>query len=115
MTRVINKEKNIFMGMNTEAAKRFIRFLKEMGIYYLWLKERQKYVKRCGTQTIFSLNFSTTLYKIIDNSFTWSDTRNPVLWNNLYDMLIDKNDTVNSIIHSEYKLSEYKKLIEYCL
>jgi hypothetical protein len=63
--------------------KLFSRFLKELGLYTRWIEERKKAVGY-DKEYIFHVLFNyETLSEIIDLSFTWDDTKNPAIWEQL--------------------------------
>lgn len=69
--------------MNTipkESINKFKRFLKELGLYSVWLKERKKYIKKYDNTSVYDVLKYETLDDIIDYSFCWSDTPCQKVW-----------------------------------
>lgn len=74
--------------------KAFIRLLKELEIYKLWLSNRTNYLKLvgCYPEAVRNYMFACVLggasfRDIIDNSFGWSTTNCEKLWINLYETI----------------------------
>ena len=63
--------------------QKFKRFLKELGIYSVWLKERKKFIKkhRPGEEIFrYAIAYGYNVGEIINLSFWWDETSNENLW-----------------------------------
>lgn len=78
--------------MLTNVGRRALkRILKEIGLYNLWLREREltdkneNINKRKGIFKIKYVEDDSSFSSIIDESFWWDSTTTPDLWEDLYE------------------------------
>ncbi len=100
--------------------KRIKRLLKELGIYSEFIRERRKYILRFNMSfgqddsKVLSTVFldANTLCSLIFISFTWSNTKNPLLWETLYRKLEECGMSNKEILNSNDAMKELKKLVK---
>lgn len=83
------------------------RLLKELGIYTIWIKNRKKELH--GSQSLHFWSLPRFFNNIIDDSFTWSATKEELLWEELYDNTYCDN-TPSEILRHNYMVEELKEI-----
>ena len=93
---------------NKEKIKLFKRFLKELGLYNEWLKQRKDWIKivrprsKTNSKNIFEcVNENFYLALIINDSFSWGRTNNSEMWRELYSEAYEYNVTTQTDV-TEY-------------
>lgn len=93
---------------NREKIKMFTRFLKELGLYNEWLKQRKDWIKilkprsKTSRKNIFEcVNENFYLALIINDSFSWGRTNNREMWRELYSEAYEYNVTTQTDV-TEY-------------
>lgn len=93
----------------------FIRILKEIGIYHLYINCRKEYLSNRSRQytrkNIFEFNSPIISFsEIIDCNLSWYDTNCEDLWIKLYDETRGMKCT--EITESDYKINCMKKIVK---
>lgn len=89
--------------------KYFIRILKDIGLYHVWIKERKKYI--FNTKRHLFPNLRKTFAEIICDSFYWENTSNEMLWHNLYYSGVSYN-FCHRIVNDDKCIEKLKKTID---
>ena len=73
--------------MLTSNQKKFIRILKELGIYKRWLDNKRDYDRRCMEIVKYPVKLPDSSYFsfMIVGSFMWWETKEWHMWNRLHD------------------------------
>ena len=69
-----------------EKIKLFKRFLKELGIYDAWMRNRKRHCELLYSKKIFAPLDNSTIQDVINSSFPWVSTDCFYLWNLLWDI-----------------------------
>ncbi len=69
-----------------EKIKLFKRFLKELGIYDAWMRNRKNHCKIFNCTKIFAPLKNNEIPEVINSSFAWVDTDCSYLWALLYNV-----------------------------
>ena len=95
--------------MSTREKKAVKRLLKELGLFHIWIKNRKSYGRgNFNLQLFWQLpdNFA----RFIDESFTWSATKEEWLWEELYDNSYCQDYTPSEILRHNYMVEELKEI-----
>ena len=94
--------------MSTREKKAVKRLLKELGLFHIWIKNRKSCVRgNFNLQLFWQLPNNFALF--IDESFTWSATKEEWLWEKLYNNTYCDN-TPSEILRHNYMVEELKEI-----
>jgi len=101
---------------NKTELKQTKRLLKELGIYYEFIRERKKFLSNrfIHKDSIYAKFFPNTyaLRILLYVSFSWSDTKNPLLWTELYEKLNCYSLSNKNILNNNKIIKELRKIIK---
>lgn len=100
----------------TTNTKLNVRLLKELGIYNAFKIERRKYISDIGQlPEDYEIMFDYCAFSnILSTAFTWNYTKNPLLWERLYNAIpIEyKFITTAEILKNEALMNTLKNVVE---
>jgi hypothetical protein len=95
--------------MSTKEKKAVKRLLKELGLFHIWIKNRKSY-DRGNFNLRHFWQLPDNFARFIDESFTWSATKEEWLWEELYDNSYCQDYTPSEILHHNYMVEELKEI-----
>lgn len=92
----------------TENQKRFVRILKEIGLWNTWRKERMKYISRYNITNEPFIPSYVFFSNSIKTSFDFAMTENPRLWISICLPLFSNNRVIKEVWQLEQLKTEVR-------
>ena len=104
--------------MENENKKAFIRLLKELGLYFEWIRLRKAYIAYLITVNHKNSNYGLlndlpdNFGSILTHSFVWAESNYPIMWRDLATLFPIAVRTPSEIIQDEDALNRLKYIIK---
>jgi hypothetical protein len=96
-----------------EKIKLFKRFLKELGIYNAWMRNRKRHCELINSTKIFSPLDNNTIRDVINSSFAWVGTDCLYLWDLLWHVTSDIYfENIINFLSNKSRVDSIKKIIK---